>query len=201
MAKVPAAFEVLECAAAYRGYFRVDQYRIRFEQYRGGMGEPIEREVFERGHAAVLLPYDPVRDQVVLVEQFRIGALEAPGGPWVLEPVAGIIELGEVAEGVVRREAEEEAGLAVLDLVHIADYLVSPGGTSERHSLYCGRVDAAQAGGIFGLDEEGEDIRTAVFDFDRAMAAATEAPVGVAALLIAMQWLALNRDALRKRWL
>src|SRR5205085_1687028 len=103
------------------------------------------REVFERGHAAALLPYDPQRGEFVLCEQFRVGAHAAGIEPWQVEVVAGIIEAGETPDDVVRRETHEEAGLAALDLWPIQRYLVSPGGTTETVHLYLGRVSTAKA--------------------------------------------------------
>jgi ADP-ribose pyrophosphatase len=158
------------------------------------------REVFERGHAAAVLPYDPVRDQVVLVEQFRIGALRAPEGPWLLEIVAGIIDPGETPEAVVRREAVEESGCVLQDVVPICEYHVSPGGTTERIALFCGQVDALHIGGIHGLAEEEEDIRVLVVPTDEAIALLHAGKILSAAPIIALQWLLLNRESLRRRW-
>lgn len=200
MSETPVEYEILERKTPFQGYFRIDKYKLRHRCFAGGWTEPFYREVFERGHAAAVLPYDPVRDAVVLQEQFRIGALEAPGGPWQLEIVAGIIDPGESVEDVARREAVEEAGLVLRELHHIQDYLASPGGTSERISLYVGRVDSTNAGGIFGLAEEAEDIRVRVLPFDQAMAEMLARPINAASIVIALQWLALNRDALRRRW-
>ena len=104
-----ADFEILDRKVGYDGYFRVDVYRVRDRRYDGSWSRALAREVFERGHAAAVLPYDPARDEVVLIEQFRIGAIEAQGGPWQLEIVAGIIEGEESPEDVVRREALESA--------------------------------------------------------------------------------------------
>lgn len=193
-------YEVLEKTTGYDGYFRIDVYTVRYRLHDGGWSKPVKREVFERGHAAAVIPYDPVCDAVVLIEQFRIGAIGAPGRPWLLEIVAGIIEAGESAEEVARREALEEAGCTLLDLVPICDYLSSPGGASERVSLFCGRVDASEVGGIHGVDEEGEDIRAFVLPFDKALREIMARPVQVASLMIAIQWLALNRARLRARW-
>lgn len=109
------------------------------------MSGEITREIFERGHAAVLLPFDPVRDEVVLVEQIRIAAYDTSESPWLLEMVAGMIEAGETVEDVARREALEEAGLEVGRTKPILSYLASPGGTSERLSIPVGEVDASTA--------------------------------------------------------
>jgi ADP-ribose pyrophosphatase len=195
-----ATVEVVEQQVCYQGFFRMEHYRLRHRLYDGGMSRLLSRELFERGHAAAVLPYDPVLDRIVLLEQFRIGALTMPGGPWLLEIVAGIIEEGESPEAVVRREIQEEAGCTLLALEPICDYLVSPGGTSERISLFCGRVDAAAAGGIHGLAEEGEDIRVGTVGFAEAMALLHAGRINSASPIIALQWLQLNRERLRQQW-
>lgn len=192
--------QLLDKQVCYEGFFRIERYRLRHRLYDGAMSAPLVRELFERGHAAAVLPYDPVLDRIVLLEQFRIGALTAPGGAWLLEIVAGIIEPGESAEEVVRRELHEEAGCTLLGLEPICEYMVSPGGTSERISLFCGRVDARGVGGIHGLAEEGEDIKVASVDFDEAVALLNAGRLDSASPIIALQWLVLNRDRLRQRW-
>jgi ADP-ribose pyrophosphatase len=192
--------EVVEKSIVYDGYFRIDRYRLRYKLFAGGWSKEVVRELFERGHAVAVLPYDPVRDVVVLVEQFRIGAYAADCDPWLIEVVAGIIDPGETAEDVARREAVEEAGLHLGEMVAVADYLASPGGTSETVSLYCARIDAGEVGGIHGLDEEGEDIRVTTLPFDAIENLLVEKRTHNATLLIALQWLTLHREALRKRW-
>ncbi|MEQ8695449.1 MAG: NUDIX domain-containing protein, partial [Bauldia litoralis] len=102
--------DILEKTTPYKGRFQIDRYRLRYHRFDGAWSEPVLREVFERGHAAAVLPYDPVRDEVVLIEQFRPGPLAAgEASPWLIEIVAGIIDPGETPEEVVRREADEEA--------------------------------------------------------------------------------------------
>src|SRR5689334_15670486 len=140
--------EILEKSERYRGYFRIDRYCLRHRLFAGGWSGQIEREVFERGHAVGVLPYDPAADAVVLIEQFRIGALVAGMEPWLIEVVAGIIEEGEAPEDVARRETLEEAGLEIRALMPMCRYIVSPGGSSESVRLYCARVDSRGAGGI-----------------------------------------------------
>ena len=193
--------DVLEKETVYQGFFRLDRYRLRHTLFAGGWTSPLVRECLERGHAVAVLPYDPVLDAVVMVEQFRIGALEAPHGAWLLEIVAGMIEHGESEEEVAIREAEEEAGCVVTDLFPLYDYHLSVGGSSERLKLFCGRVDASEAGGIYGLPEEHEDIRVQVFSTDEALRMLAADELHSATPIIALQWLALNRDELRARWL
>ncbi len=195
-------FEILDKAICYSGFFRMEKYRLRHEQFAGGWSPEITRECLERGHAVAVLPYDPETDQMVLVEQFRVGALEFPGGPWLLEIVAGIIDHpGETTEEVARRETVEEAGCTLLDLVPICHYLVSPGGASESITLFCGRIDASTiAPGVRGVVAEHEDIQVHVVTRAEAMALLHAGRINSAAPIIALQWLELNRPALLERW-
>jgi ADP-ribose diphosphatase len=192
--------EILEKTICFEGFFRLERYRLRHRLFNGDWSRPVQRELFERGHAAAVLPYDPVRDEVVLIEQFRVGAMTAPGGPWLLEIVAGIIEDNEVAEDVVKREGIEEAGCVISDLIPLYDYLVSPGGTTERIALFCGRVDATQAGGVHGVSEEGEDIKVHVVTLDAALKLLKSGRINSASSIISLQWLALNRDDVHTLW-
>jgi ADP-ribose pyrophosphatase len=160
----------------------------------------VVREVFERGHATAVLPYDPVRDVVVLIEQFRAGAYAAGSDPWLIEIVAGIIEESESPDAVARREAVEEAGLTLSELQPIGEVFVSPGGSTETVTIFCGRCDASTAGGIHGIDDEDEDIRVIVQPFVAAFADLGAGRIRSAPAVIALQWLALNRAELRARW-
>lgn len=193
--------DILHRETVFQGYFRVDRYRLRHGLHKGGMGAPILREVFERGHAAAVLLLDPLRWEVVLLEQFRIGAHAAGlADAWLTEIVAGIIHDGESAEEVARREAREETGLDVEALWPIAEYIVSPGGASETVSLFLGRVDARDCEGIHGLDEEHEDIRVFAMPVDEAISLLDSGKANNALMLIALQWLALNKEEVRRRW-
>lgn len=192
--------EILQKEDCYQGFFRLEKYCLRHRLYDGSMSGVIERELFERGNAAAVLLYDPQRDVVVMLEQFRIGALAAKGGPWLFEIVAGIVECDELPEEVVRREALEEAGCVIQALEFICEYLVSPGGTSERITLYCGRVDASGVGGVHGLEEEDEDILVQAVPFTEVWRWFEEGKVDSASPIIALQWLAMHRGSLRRRW-
>ena len=193
--------EIIEKRTLYQGYFRIDSYRLRHRLHAGGWSDAIDRELFERGHVAAVLPYDPVADTVVLLEQFRVGAYVAGLPSWQIEIVAGIIEAGETVEAVARRESAEEAGCEILELAPICRYLVSPGGATETVMLYCGRVDSRGLGGIHGLKHEHEDIRVDVVPYEQARDWLDRGRIGNALTLIALQWLALHRDELRGRWL
>jgi len=198
--KNPNKIDILEKKTVFQGYFRVDFYRLRHERFDGGWTAPMGREVFERGHAAALLPYDPDRGEFVLCEQFRVGAHAAGVDPWQLEVVAGIIEDGEAPEDVARREAVEEAGLTALEVWPIQRYLVSPGGTSETAFLYLGRVSTAGAGGVFGVADENEHIRVRVVSEAELESLMETGRLTNAATLISAQWFFLNREKIRAAW-
>jgi len=194
-------FKTLHIDTLADGFLPLKRYRIQHSLFAGGNSDELIRERVEGFRAASLLPYDPVRDEVVLIEQFRIGALDDSAGPWILEVVGGIIEREDSPESVARREAVEEAGCQVDELIPICEFLVSPGTTSERIHLFCGRVDSSKAEGIHGLDHEGEDIRVVVMSAEEAIAAISSGKINSTASIIALQWLAMNRDDLRGRWL
>ena len=189
--------EVLEEKVLYRGFFKMLAYRVRHRLFRGGWSQPFERELFWRPRAVGVLPYDPERDRVALIEQFRIGALHRAGGPWLLELVAGLLEENENLEEVARRELLEEAGLEVGRLIPIHDVLLTPGGSNERISLFCGLADLDGEGGIFGLPEENEDIRLHIVSRSEALAALDAGRCDNAPLTIALQWLALHHGELK----
>lgn len=202
---VPVTFakndvEIIARETLYSGFFSMELYRFRHRLFNGEMSGEIKREIFERGHAAVLLPFDPVRDEVVLVEQVRIAAYDTSETPWLLEMVAGMIEEGESVEDVARREALEEAGLAIGRTKPVLSYLASPGGTTERSSIMVGEVDATTAKGIHGLADENEDIRVHVVSREQAYQWVEEGLIDNAASVIALQWLQLHHQHLRNEW-
>lgn len=195
-----AKFEIIDKSIAYQGFFTVYKYRLRHSLFAGGMSRDLEREVLDRGHAVGVLPYDPERDKVVLIEQFRPGAIDAPQGPWLMEIVAGMIEPGETPREVALREAEEEAACRVEELMPIAHYLSSPGGSSEEITLFLGRVSTENVGGLCGLADEDEDIRVHVMDVDQALALVQSGTICAAMPIIALQFLAINRERIREAW-
>jgi ADP-ribose pyrophosphatase len=154
----------------------------------------------EELQASSVLLYDPLLDRVVLIEQFRIGALDQPGNPWVVETVGGYLGAGESPEEVARREALEEADCTIQQLEPICSFMVSPGISVDRIHLFCGLVDASHAGGVHGLDHEGEDIRVLVMDADQAIGELYDGRMNSTSVIIALQWLTLRRDELRQRW-
>jgi ADP-ribose pyrophosphatase len=194
-------FEIVQKEIVYQGFFRMLKYHFKHTRYAGGWSGTIDREVFERGNCVAVLLYDPNTDQVVLIEQFRAGALQRPDRVWLVEIVAGAIEEGETAEDVAYRESIEEAGCEIEQLTEISQFYTTPGGSSERLTLYCGKVDSTQAGGIHGLDHEDEDILVRVVTFDEAYRMLEDGDIESAIPIIAIQWLALNKEKLKEKWL
>ncbi len=184
---------------AHDGFFTVEALDLTFKQFDGAISAPINREVFVGVDCAIVLPYDPVRDRVLLVEQFRPGAyVRGDANPWTVEPVAGRIDPGETPEDAARREAFEEAGVRLQDLHLVSEVYPSPGTTSEYFFIYVGLCDLPDdTEGVGGLVSEAEDIRSQVLDwatFDRSL---TAGDVRLLPLLAAGHWLARNRDRLR----
>ncbi|OED39942.1 hypothetical protein AB833_13260 [Chromatiales bacterium (ex Bugula neritina AB1)] len=182
-------WEVLSKDAGFKGFFTLNRYRLRHELYQGGWSQTIEREVLERGHAAAVIPYDPVLKSTLLIEQFRPGAMANDTGPWLKEYIAGIVEPGENGDEVVRREAFEEAGLTLSDVNYISTYYPSPGGSSETIALYWAQTDLSQAGGVYGLATEGEDILATVYPFSDVLAMLDDGTINNSLTMLLTLWL------------
>jgi ADP-ribose pyrophosphatase len=192
--------EVIERELCYQGFFSLERIHLRHSLHRGGMSPVLVREILEKGDVVAMLPYDPVADTVVLIEQFRVGALAGAASAWLLEIVAGLMEPGERPEDVARREAAEEAGLAVRRIEPIARFFATPSKSSELTHLYCGEVDASGAGGVHGLAHEGEDIRVLPMPVEQAFALLETGRIDSAWPMIALMWLQTHRERLRRAW-
>tara|TARA_B110000908_G_scaffold119686_1_gene140280 strand:+ start:1774 stop:2445 length:672 start_codon:yes stop_codon:yes gene_type:complete len=186
----------------FQGFFKIDCYQLSHKLFNGSQSDILSREIFERGDAVVLMPYDAKLDQVVLLEQFRPGAIREGDTPWLLEFVAGMFNLNENPEDVAIREAEEEAGLIIPsdDLINIMSYFSSPGGMSEKIHLYAACIDSSELNNdnaVYGLEGEGEDILVHIMPRSEAMALLSQGRINNAATIIALQWLALNYQSLQ----
>lgn len=192
--------EIIDQTTVFQGFFRLERYTVRHRLFAGGWSEPLQREIFERGHAVVVLPYNVQTDELVLIEQIRIGAAATSHSPWLLEAIAGMIEPGEQAEQVAKREALEEAGLTITELWPMLSYLSSPGGTTERIHLFLARLTEPVQTGLFGLAAEQEDIKVHLLARQTAMQLLAEQKIDNAASVIALQWLALNLQHVQQQW-
>lgn len=193
------AVEILACETLHAGFFLTKACRLRHPRFDGRPSAEVRREVFVASDAALVLPYDPHRDRVLLVEQFRMGPYgRGDPRPWMLEPVAGRIDAGETPEAAARRECLEEAGLTLRALEKISTHYCTPGYSTEVFHLYMGLCDLPDAKtGQGGLDSEQEDIRSHVISFERAMALLESGEANNGPLVLSLIWLQRERARLR----
>lgn len=191
---------VLEDQTVWSGHYSMRRITLQHRRFAGGWSDPVTREVFERGDAVAVLPYDPVTDSLVMIEQFRPGAIRGDDSPWMLELIAGVVEVGERDEEVVHREAMEEAACELSELVPIATVFPSAGACTEQVRLFCGRVSKAAIGGLHGVQEEGEDILVHAVTRADALNMLAQNRIPNGHTLIALQWLHIHGAALRARW-
>ena len=184
----------------YEGFFTMVRYDFSHKKYDGSWTGTVSREIFERGHAVAVLPYDPVTQEFVLIEQIRIGALPTSESPWLIEIIAGIIDEGESQEDVCFREAQEEAGIELTHLTKALSYLASPGGTTERLHIFVACTDATKASGIHGLEHESEDILVHRVNEQTALEWLGNGKIDNAASIIALQWFFMNKQHLLEQW-
>ena len=190
-------YRLVASESVFQGFFKMSRMVVEHRLFQGGWSKPVSRELFQRGDAVGVLLYDPVNQLVGVVEQFRVGAMGDKHGPWQYEIIAGMLKPCESQQDVAVRELQEESGIAVEKLLPICDYLVSGGGSGERMYMFCGLVDLSDSGGVFGLDEENEDILFQVWPYNDAIEALNDGLLNSAAMTIAMLWLQLKRDDLR----
>ncbi len=186
-------------AQPYARFFAVEEYDLRFRRFDGSLSDSVNRAAFVMGDAVTVLPYDPVRDRVLLVEQFRAGPfVRGDAECWSLEAIAGRIDPGEAPEDAARREAVEEAGLSLGALERVASYYPTPGAVTEYIYSYVALVDLPEgAAGVFGVEGEAEDIRGHLVGFDRLMALVASGEVNNAPLVMTALWLQRERGRLR----
>ena len=187
--------EIIKQRRPYTEYFSLEDPDLRFRRFDGSWSEKVRRAGFLGGDAATVLPYDPVLDSVLVVEQFRMGPLmRGDPRPWSLEPIAGRIDPGESVEDCARREAMEEAGIELGALHKVADYYPTPGAVSEFLFSFVAEADLSGRGGELGGEAgEAEDIRTHVVPFEQLMELIQSGEAGTGPLILSSYWLALNR--------
>jgi ADP-ribose pyrophosphatase len=204
MAKPPPVHPDVELAhttTVSARYLRIDTFRFRHRLFSGEWSAERSYDVLRRGQAVAIVLYDPDRDRVVLVEQFRLPALLAGSSPWQLEAAAGLIDTEETPEAVVIRETREETGLALIgEPIRVQRYLSSSGGSDEGVVLFCGRVDSTAAAGVHGLAEEHEDIRVVVKTLAEIEALVDAGAIESGHTLIGLYWLLRHREHLRQLW-
>jgi ADP-ribose pyrophosphatase len=193
--------EIADATTVGARHLRIDTFRFRHRLFSGEWSGERSYDVLRRGQAVAIVLYDPDRDAVVLVEQFRLPALFAGSSPWQLEAAAGLIDTAETPEAVAIRETHEETGLTLTsEPIRIQRYLSSSGNSDESVTLFCGRVDAAAAGGVHGLPEEHEDIRAVVKTLAEIEALIDAGAIESGHTLIGLHWLLRHRERLQRLW-
>ncbi len=191
--------EVIAEESLYQGFFKLNQLSLRHRLYSGGWSAPLSRELFDKAldQAVAAVVYDPVHDLIGLTEQFRVGMMGRSDSPWSLEGVAGLLDSGETPESQLRRELVEEAGITECQLVPITQFYPTPGSCNEFVYLFCALCDLRSADGIYGVADEGEDIRFSTFEAEDVFRVMYNSRLGNAFTLIGLQWLQANRDRLQ----
>ncbi len=200
MAEGGQAVEILARERLHEGFYTLERLVLRHRRFDGSWTRPLRRELLRQRDAVAALPYDPDTDRVLLVEQFRVGALEAPDGAWLLEAPAGLLEPGESVEDGARRELREECGLVVGRLERALVYRSSPGGTSESVTVVVAEARLEGIGGLFGAPHEDEDIRVQVMAAAEAFALVRAGRIVATTGLVPLLWLELHRERLRTAW-
>jgi ADP-ribose pyrophosphatase len=187
-------FKILGKELIHSGFCHLEKFTLQNKLFSGAWSMPYTRELLIKPRVAAALPYDPVLDRVILIEQFRVGAFEDEDSPWLLEVVAGIMDRDSETslEQLIRRELQEEAGVEARELLHICDYWVSPGASTEKVKLFCAKVDSTKAPAFCGISEENEDIKVHVLPREEAFVWLQNGKIKNSAAIIAIQWLALN---------
>lgn len=179
-----------------QGWGRLERFVLRHRRFDGEWSEAITRDLYTIGEVAMIIPYDPALDAVLLIEQFRTCGLYWNEATWLIEAVAGLVDTDETPMQVAQREAIEEANCKISHPVHIATVYSSPGGYGERTHMYAGIADLSGTGGIHGLAHEHEDIRAIAVPLDEAYAAAMDGRIRDAKTILMIQWLTANKAKL-----
>lgn len=193
-------FEILESRDLSRGFFRFEELSLRHQRFDGGQSRVLSRERMHIGSTVIVLPYDWRRDEVLLIEQFRPGACGWERGPWMIECVAGMLDVSEEPMVAAKRELNEEAGLIPHQIEAIGCYAPNPAVTTEYANMFIADCDLSDAGGIHGLVDEDEDIKSYAIKADEAFGWIDDGSIICANALLPLRWLQVHRPALKKRW-
>lgn len=188
--------KIIEKKDLYKGFFKMQEYSLQYQKFDGSWSKVLKREIFERGNAAAIIPYDPINDKVVLIEQFRVGAVNASGTPWLIEIVAGMIDKGESEEQAAIREVKEEIGVSLTQkqLVRVTAQYPTPGGASELTTLFIADTDLKDLEKHGGLDTEGEDIRVFKAPLKAAYENVLNGRIHNSVAIIGIQHMMLEKD-------
>ena len=186
----------------YKGFFSVEEHDLSYQKFNNERSDIVTRSALISSEAVIVLPYDPVNDRILLIEQFRVGPyIKGDENPWVLEPIAGLIDAGETPESAGLREALEEAHLEIKRLELVARSYPSPGISTEFFHQYIGIVELLDSSDLIaGLSSENEDIRSHIFEYEQFFEMIESGKVKVGPLILLGLWLSKNRNRLRKKY-
>jgi len=186
----------------YKGFFSVEEHDLSYRKFNNQQSSILTRSALISSDAVIVLPYDPVNDRILLIEQFRSGPyVKGDKNPWVLEPIAGLIDEGETPESAGIREAQEEAHLEIKRLELVARSYPSPGISTEFFHQYIGIVELLDSSNLIaGLQSENEDIRSHIFEYEQFFEMIESGKVKVGPLILLGLWLSKNRNRLRKTY-
>ena len=186
----------------YKGFFSVEEHDLSYRKFNNQQSSILTRSALISSDAVIVLPYDPVNDRILLIEQFRAGPyVKGDENPWVLEPIAGLIDAGETPESAGIREAQEEAHLEIKRLELVARSYPSPGISTEFFHQYIGIVELLDRSNLIaGLSSENEDIRSHIFEYEQFFEMIESGKVKVGPLILLGLWLSKNRNRLRKKY-
>ena len=186
--------------SVYKGFFSVEEHDLTYQKFNKEQSNVVTRSTLVSSDAVIVLPYDPVYDRILLIEQFRAGPyVKGDENPWVLEPIAGLIDEGETPESAGTREAQEEALLEIKRLELVARSYPSPGISTEFFHQYIGIVELLDSSNLIaGLQSENEDIRSHIFEYEQFFEMIESGKVNVGPLILLGLWLSKNRNRIRK---
>ena len=186
----------------YKGFFSVEEHDLTYQKFNNEHSNVVTRSTLVSSDAVIILPYDPVNDRILLIEQFRAGPyVKGDENPWVLEPIAGLIDAGETPESAGIREAQEEAHLEIKTLELVARSYPSPGISTEFFHQYIGIVELLESSNLItGLSSENEDIRSHIFEYEQFFEMIESGKVNVGPLILLGLWLSKNRNRIRKTY-
>ena len=189
--------------SVYKGFFSVEEHDLTYQKFNNEQSNVVTRGTLVSSEAVIVLPYDPVNDRILLIEQFRAGPyVKGDENPWVLEPIAGLIDEGETPESAGIREAEEEAHLEIKRLELVARSYPSPGISTEFFHQYIGIVSLPEETNLVsGLESEAEDIRSHIFSYEEFYKMIVEGEMNVGPAILLGLWLSNNRKSLIKKYM
>jgi ADP-ribose pyrophosphatase len=184
-------YKILNKINLYSGFFNLNKYEFIHQKHDGRWTDKIEREIFSGSHVSALLPYDPARKEIILIQQFRVGSLPRDDD-YLYEVTAGIIDKGENAEETAKRECFEESGCKVNKIIPIQGYFPSPGSTEEYYNLFLGEVNSFDGERIMGLESENENILVKSFKLNEVKKMLQDKKIKNGLTLVALQWFFLE---------